>query len=212
MKLNVCVSLSVSFVSQVTHSPPVVHNQVEDAQNHDQKHGAHLGLETNRNHDTSHKAEDAHNDAPDAPLARKDEAKEQEDEQDATSELHIHLAVLLVNLRQARWRELLAYPRVAEHHQQTADNGQVAQEEVEVEYETVAEGLGHDDAEEPEDCEFGLLACDDHGGAGGHGDDVDDEEQMRYAAWDCVRSVSTACATTSTSRGNRREEVGLLCL
>ena len=169
-----------------THGPPIVHNQIEDAEDHDQKHSAHLRLESNGDHHASHEAENADNDSPNAPLAREDETQEQEDEQYSPSELHIHLAVLLVNLRQTCWRELLAHPRVGEHHKETANHGEIAKEEVQIEDQAIPESLCDHDTEEAEDGVFGVLASDDQGGASGHRDDIDNQEEMGYASWDYI--------------------------
>lgn len=76
-------------------------------------------------------------------------------------------------------------PAVGENHEETADDGEVAQEEVEVEDETVAEGLRDDDAEETVDGVFRVLAGDDEGGAGEHYKDVGEEEDVRDAVVDC---------------------------
>lgn len=75
-------------------------------------------------------------------MASKDEPDEQEDQQHAPGELDVHLAVLLVELRQAGGDEPLADPRVRDDHEQAADDAEVAEEEVEVRDEAVADCLG----------------------------------------------------------------------
>lgn len=49
---------------------------------------------------------------------------------------------------------ILAEHRVAEHHEQAADDGEVTKEEVEVENQTVAEALDDDYTEQTSDCVF----------------------------------------------------------
>ena len=70
---------------------------------------------------------------------------------------------------------------VGENHEETADDGEVAEEEVEVEDEAVPEGLRDDDAEETHHSIFGALAGDDHDRADGHGDHVGGQEEVREA-------------------------------
>ena len=83
----------------LTYRPEIVNDDVEDAQDHNEDNGAELRLEANNDHDAGHRANQDDQDAPKAPLAHGDEADEQEDQQHATSELEVHLAVFLVELR-----------------------------------------------------------------------------------------------------------------
>lgn len=116
--------------SSKTYSPEVVHQNVENAKNDNQERGAELGFETNDNHDTRHETEEGDDDAPNGPLAAEDEADEEEDEEDTSSKLEVHLAVLLLKLREPGKRLGLAHPRVGKDHDQTAHDRQVAEEEV----------------------------------------------------------------------------------
>lgn len=126
---------------QGTYRPEVVHKHIEHTQKHNQDDSTPLRLEANDDHDASDEAKQTNKHTPEAPLAREDKAHKQEDEQHAARELDIHLAVLLIELRQAGWDELLAHPRVRNHHEQTADDAQVAQEEVQIEDQAVAQSL-----------------------------------------------------------------------
>lgn len=90
--------------------------------------------------------------------------------------MDILLTIALIRQWKTCGGELLADPAVGENHEETAHDGKIAQEEVEVEDEAVAEGLGDDDANEPEDGVFGILADDDECRTCGHGNDVDQEE------------------------------------
>lgn len=67
------------------HTPPVVGENVEDAQNNDQERSGPLGLETNRNHGASDKTNYGNQKAHKAPLTLNDETKEEENQENATS-------------------------------------------------------------------------------------------------------------------------------
>lgn len=127
-----------------TYRPEVVNQHIEDTQQNHQDDSTPLSLEANNNHHASDKTKQANKDTPEAPRAREDESNEEKDEQDAPGELHIHLTVLLIQLRQAGGNELLANPGVGNNHEQTADDTQVAEEEVEVKDEAISETLGDD--------------------------------------------------------------------
>lgn len=177
------------MIPGTTHSPEVVDEQVEDAQNDNKHYSAPLGLESDNDHDTSHGTKKNDNQSPEAPLACEDEANKEENEQDAAGKLKVHLTVLFVELGEAGWGELLAHPAVGENHQQASHDRQITQEEVEVEDEAVAEGLSDDDAEQAAYGVLAVLADDDHEGRGAHGDDVGDQEKMSEARGDCEASV-----------------------
>ena len=165
-------------------SPPVVDVEVEDAENKDEHDGGELGLKANNDHDASNQSQKTGNDSPETPVAAEDKANEEEDEQDTSSELEVHLPVLLVKLGETGRSKLLANPRVGKDHEQTAHDGKIAEEEVEVEDETVSEALQYNHAHEPTNAVFGELSCNDAHGAESHGEDVDNEEQMRYTVGD----------------------------
>lgn len=169
---------------QVTYRPEVVNQNVEYTQQDHQQNSAPLGLESHNDHDTRHKPEQANNHAPQAPLTGKHEADKKEDQEHPTGKLDVHLAVFLIKLGQAGGHELLAHPRVRQHHEQASDDTQIAEEEVKIEDETVTEALGDDHAEQAEDGIFRLFAGDDQEGAYRHGDNVEDKEGMREAPWD----------------------------
>jgi len=70
--------------------PKVVDDDVEDAQQGDEEHGAVLGLEADGNHDTRKKTDRTHCDTQDTPtIPFKDESEEQEDKKDSTGELKV---------------------------------------------------------------------------------------------------------------------------
>jgi len=163
----------------VTHRPEVVDKQVENAENDHEHDRTPLGLEADHDHDAGNKANQDDDDPPKAPVAGKDEADEQENEQHSPSQLKIHLAILLINLRQSSRRELLPHPRVRQHHQQASNDGEITEKEVQVEDEAVAESLCDDNPEETSNSNFAALADDDEKGTDGHRDDVYDEEEVR---------------------------------
>ena len=161
-----------------TYSPEVVDKHIEHAKQHNQHNGRDLRLEPNRHHHTRHQAKQANNDASKRPLPREDEANEQENQQHPSRQLDILLPILLINRREARKPTPLPHPAIAQHHQQAPHDGQVAEEEVQIEDQAVAEGLRDHDGEEAAYGVFAVFADDDQGGAGGHGDNVEEEEGM----------------------------------
>lgn len=189
-KLASCLSTKQELGHPPTYSPEVVDQDIENAQNDNQQSGAKLGLEAHHNHDTSQQSEQADNDSPDTPVTAEHEANEQEDQQHSAGKLEVHLAILLLELRETGKGLRLAHPRVRQNHQQTAHDRQVAQEEVEVEDEAVAERLGDDDADQAGHGVLRVPASDYEDGAGEHGDHIDDEEEVRDAAGDWSASVS----------------------
>lgn len=168
-----------------TYSPEVVDQDVEHTQQHNQHDRTPLGLESNNDHDTRDEAEQADNNAPETPLAGEDESDEEEDQQHTTSELDVHLAVLLIELGKTGGDELLAHPRVRENHEQATDNTQVAEEEVEVEDQSVTETLNDDDSQETANGVLRVSTSNDHERASRHCDHVDDKEGMRDSPGNC---------------------------
>ena len=189
MQLSICVSHSSCNLDRKcssTYGPEIVHNQIENTQNDNEKSRAELGLESNNYHDTGTGAQDGDSNTPDGPLAAENKADEQEDEQHTSGQLEVHLAVLLIELGQASESLSLAHPRVRQDHEQTANDGQVAEEEVQVEDEAVAKGLGHDHTHKAGDSIVRVLPDDNEGRTGCHGEDVGDEEQMGNATGNCA--------------------------
>ena len=185
-------SIASTRRSRCSYRPPVIHQNIEDTQDHDQDNRTPLGLEAHRNHHTRHQPNANHDHPSETPIPGKHKPDEKENQQHSPSKLEIHLAILFVDLWQAGGRELLPHPAVGEDHEQAAHDAEVAQEEVEVEDEAVAEGLGHDDASQPDDGVFAVFADDDEDRAGGHGDDVENEEEVCYPAGNCdTRLVPT---------------------
>ena len=187
--------------------PEVVDEDVENAQNQDEQNGAELGFESDNNHDTSDQPDEDDQHAPEAPVARKDESNEEEDKQHATCELDVHLTVLFVHLGKAGWRKPLANPRVRQNHEETTQDGQVAEEEVEVENQAVSESLSDDDTEKTGHGILAMLPHNDEERRRGHGDYVDDQEYVGDARRDCVSLSAIALFYPPGSCG-----VYILCL
>lgn len=120
-------------------------------------------------------------------MAAEDKANEEEDEQDAASQLEVHLAVLLVDLGETGKSLGLSDPRVGQDHDEATNDGQVSEEKVQVEDEAVAEGLGHDDTHEAGDGVVGVLSDDDENGAREHGENVGEKEKVRDSGRDCFK-------------------------
>lgn len=155
-------------------SPEVVDQEVEDAQDDNEQSGAVLGLESNDNHDARNTAKGGDNDTPKRPLSAENESNEEEDQEDTTSKLEVHLAILLVDLGKTSKDLCLANPRIRQNHDETTNDRQVSEEEVEIEDETVTKSLSDDNAHETGDGVVGVLSDDDKGGAREHSDDVDE--------------------------------------
>lgn len=68
-------------------APPIVDQNVEDAQKEDQERRAPLRLEADDDHDASAEAKERNEDTRERPGALEDEADEEEDEQNSTGEL-----------------------------------------------------------------------------------------------------------------------------
>lgn len=162
----------------MTYSPEIVHQQVEDAQDDDEEGSAELGLEADNDHHAGNEADAGDNHSPDRPFTAEDEANEQEDEEHATSQLEVHLPVLLVERGQAGKCLGLPNPGVREDHDETANDGEITEEKVEVKDEAVAEGLRYDNAHQAGHGVVGMLSNDDEGGTRDHGNHVHDEEQV----------------------------------
>ncbi|GMF72822.1 unnamed protein product [Aspergillus oryzae] len=104
---------------------------VEDTQQHHQDDSAPLSLESHNDHDACDEAKQTDQNAPEAPLAGEHKSDEEEDEQDTTSELN------------------------------TANNTQVAQEEIEIEDESISEALGDNDTQQAGDGDFSMFTSND---------------------------------------------------
>lgn len=181
-----------------TYSPEVVDEQVEDAEDDDQKSGAELGLEADNDHDAGSSTKEADNDTPDGPFAAEDETDKEEDQENATSKLEVHLAILLIKLGQTSESLGLANPRVGKNHDETSNDGQVAEEEVEVENQAVTESLGYDNGNKTGNRIVGVLADDDESGTGNHGKNVSQQEEVGDARWD-YKIVSNHARAAGTS-------------
>jgi hypothetical protein len=76
-------------------------------------------------------------------------------------------------------------PTVGQNHEETAHDGKITEEEVEIEDEAVAEGLRDDHTNEAYYSVFRVFSDYDHGRAYAHRDNVGEEKKMSYAAGDC---------------------------
>ena len=172
----------------LAYRPKVIHKHIEETQQDHQQDSTPFCLEPDDDHDTGNKSQQADENPPEPPLAREDESDKKKDEQNTTGKLDIHFAILLVELWQPGWNEPLAHPRVRNHHQQTANNAQIAEEEVQVSHETVCDGLGDHDTQEAGNGVFGAFADNDQERAHRHGDHVHEQEYLRDPPWNCAQS------------------------
>lgn len=98
-----------------------------------------------------------------------DKAYKDEDEQHTTGELKVGLAVLLVDIGETSKDVFALAECLGEHHEESTHNGEVAEEEVEVKDEAVAEALNDNDSKKTSDGGFRVAFGNDHAGAGNHG-------------------------------------------
>lgn len=187
---------------RVVDGPEVVDEDVEDGEDEDEEDGGPLGLEADGDHHAGDEADDGHEDAREAPLALEDEAEEEEDQEDAAREKEagakggkselvdptggdlasrgysLLLAVGVADLGEAGEPGAPVDHRVGEDHEEAAHDGEVAEEEIEVEDEAVAEPLDDHDAEEAGDGVFGVLLAHDRARGDDHGEYVGDQEEV----------------------------------
>lgn len=146
---------------RVCNRPPVVDDDVKEREDNNERPTGPLGLEPNSNHRTGAEAEHAHYRASDAPCPLEDKAEEEEDEEDATGKQEVLPAVVLAERGQTGKACVARDHAFREDHEETTDDREIAQEEVEVEDETVAEALSNHDTDKTGDREFGVAFCDD---------------------------------------------------
>ena len=157
------------------YAPPVVDEDVEDGQCNDQERRGPLSLETDCNHDACRETNEGHQEPNDTPFTPNHETNEKEDKEDTTGQQEtvtmmsldcqnrassqekgnaLFLAVCFAERRKTGKKFLAGIHGVAEDHQETTDDGQVAKEEVEVEDEAVTDCLHNDNTEETAYCVF----------------------------------------------------------
>lgn len=173
-----------------TYCPEVVHQNVENTQDHHEHNGAPLRLESHDHHDAGYETDDNDYHTTEAPFASKHKSNEQENEKYSASQLKVHFSVLLIQCGQPCWGKLLPNPAVGQHHYEAAHDRQVAQEEVDVEDQPIPEGLCDYNANETTNGIFGVFASDDEDGGDGHGENIDQEEQVVDAPRHCRRLLS----------------------
>ena len=87
---------------------------------------------------------------------------------EGTTHLEVDLAVGLADVGQASKNVLLLAQAVAQHHEEATNDGEVAEEEVDVKDQPVAEPLHDDDAQERAHGDLGIAAHDDGNGRSQH--------------------------------------------
>jgi len=123
-------------------------NTLKILKNNDEEDGRPLGFKADSYHDAGGKTEQRDNHSGDAPLALDDESKEQEDKEHSTGKQEVFFAVSFTHGRESSEEFLPCNHCLAEDHDETANNAQIAKEEVEIENETVTETLNNDYTEE----------------------------------------------------------------
>jgi hypothetical protein len=79
-------------------SPPIIGEDVENAQHHNQECGRPLGLEADGNHNTSSKTNEGDEDPDKAPFSLENESKEEENKEYSTCKKEANLRLVLANL------------------------------------------------------------------------------------------------------------------
>jgi len=163
--------------------PPVVGEHVEDTQDDDEEYRRPFGLKADSYHDAGRETKNGDEYTSNAPSSLKNKTEEQEDEKDATGKEEIFLAICFADCGNSCEKLLAAKHGVAEHHYKSTDDAKVAEEEVEVENETIAETLNDYNAQKTAHGEFGVAFEDDSTRTGKHGDNIEEEEQVGDTPW-----------------------------
>ena len=167
-------------------APPVVDEYVEGAQDDHQEDGGPPRFESDSNHAARPEADERHEHAHKTPLSPEHESDEQEDKQDAAREQEaakhrisgiqqhcgreytLFLAICLTQRRKASEQSPASIHSVTEDHEETADYGQIAKEEVEVEDQSIANRLHDDHRQETAHRILCVFLRDDRGRTGHH--------------------------------------------
>ena len=147
------------------HSPEVVDDDIEDAENQHEEGCRPLGLEADSNHYARDQTNDRNENTSDAPFPLDHETQEEENKQysackqEANSKFVVSrmpqtvenrgvlfLPVRLANGGKTGKRLLPANHRIAKDHEQPSNDRQVSKEESQVEDESVAEALDNDNS------------------------------------------------------------------
>jgi len=133
--------LKVPFGMVGVIAPEVVENDVRNAEKEDEKHCAPLCLEPNGDHGAGYETDQTDDDAEKAPFAIEDETDKQENEEDPPCELKVGPSIHLGELRKGGKHIPSSVERVGEYHEETTEDGEIAQEEIHVKDETIAKRL-----------------------------------------------------------------------
>jgi len=156
--------------------PKVVDQNVKDRQNDDKEDSAVLGLETNDDHDGCDGSNDGYKDSPESKFTRENEADKQENQENTSTQLDIHLLVTLVQSWKSSSHQSLSDPRFGQNEQKTTDDRQISKKEVEIKDESITNALHEDDSHQNSGSVFGLTASNHIYRGHGHGNDVEDQE------------------------------------
>jgi len=136
------------------HAPPGVSEHVEDGKHDDKEDASPFGFEADCDEDAGGETKDRNEDTGKAPRALEDESDEEENEEHASRQLEVFTPVAFADGGQSGKGGFFVGHGVGEDHEETTDDGEIAEEEVEVEDETVAETLEDDDSKESKDGVF----------------------------------------------------------
>jgi len=186
------------------HAPPVVNEHVEDTQNHHEEDGGPLGFEADGDHPAGSETEKGDNHSCDAPCALDAESEEQEDEEDTASEQEIFFAVGFTDRRETSEEFPSRDHRFTEDHDKSADDAQVAEEEIEVENEAISKALNDDYTEETTNSIFSVALRYDGTRTGKHGENVHEQEKVRDAPWEVSVFLQIPDLVTPLGRDSQR--------
>lgn len=128
---------------------------------------------------------------------------EKEDQEDSTSELEVFLAVVISQIGQTGKHTFTGHHRVGEDHEKSANNGEIAEEEIDVKDETVTESLKDNNTQKTSDCDFRVAFGDDGSRGTQHCQDVEKEENMRNAPWEVAVFLEIPVLITPLGRDSK---------
>lgn len=166
------------------HAPPVVHDDIEDGEEDDQECGRPLGLETHGDHDAGGEPDQREDQSCKGPLSLEGDSDEKEDQKDSACQLEVFLAIIVAQIGKSRKEGPTSDHRIGKDHEETSNNGEVAQEEINIKDETVTKALQDDDTQKTANCDLRVALGDDGTRGSQHGEDVQKEENLRNAPWE----------------------------
>lgn len=130
----------------VMNAPPVVNEYVEDGEEDDQESSRPFRLESKDNHDTSRQTNEGKCETNKRPLSLESNSNEKEDEKYTSGQLEVFPPVVITQARQSCKVVLALNHGFRKDHEKSANDGEVAQEEIDVKDETISKSLKYNDS------------------------------------------------------------------